>query len=390
MRITAIRETTTSLSSTMRNAFIDFSKMTLSVVAVETDVVRDGKPVVGFGFNSNGRYAQGGVLRERLIPRLLEADPESLLDVSGDNLDPTCVQSCMMTNEKPGGHGERAFAVGAIDAAIWDLVAKIEERPLYRVIADRFNGGNYDAQVPVYPGGGYYDPDKGLDGLRAEMQGYRDSGYTLMKMKIGGAPIDEDMMRIQAALEVAQNGDNLAVDANAALDLDAAMNYAGAMAQYDLAWFEEPVDPLNYEAHAEMAKVCTMPIATAENLYSRIDALNLIRHGGLRRDRDWLQFDPSLCYGPSEYIAIVKMAESMGWSARRHGPHGGQQLGLHLAAGLQLGGTETYPLVFQPFGGFGDETVIENGLARPPEAPGLGIETKSKLYNTVLKPLIDG
>ena len=390
MRITAIRETTTSLSSPMRNAFIDFSGMTTSVVAVEMDVIRDGRPVVGFGFNSNGRYAQGGVLRERLIPRLLEADPQSLLDATGHNLDPARIQACMMTNEKPGGHGERAFAVGAIDMAIWDVVAKIEERPLYRVIADRFNNGNYDAKVPVYPGGGYYDPVKGLDGLRTEMQGYRDSGYTLMKMKIGGASIDEDMLRIQAALEVARNGENLAVDANAALDLDTAMNYASAMAQYDLAWFEEPVDPLDYEAYSEMAKVCTMPIATAENLYSRSDALNLIRHGGLRRDKDWLQFDPSLCYGPSEFISIVKMTEGMGWSTRRHGPHGGQQLGLHLAAGLQLGGTETYPLVFQPFGGFGDETVIENGLVEPPEAPGLGVETKSKLYNTVLKPLIDG
>ena len=389
MRITAIRETTTSLSSTMRNAFIDFSKMTISVVAVETDMMRGGKPLVGFGFNSNGRYAQGGVLRERLIPRLLEADPEVLLDQSGDNLDPTRVQACMMTNEKPGGHGERAFAVGAIDAAIWDLVAKVEERPLYRVIADRFNDGNYDAKVPVYPGGGYYDPDKGLDGLRREMQSYRDLGYTLMKIKIGGAPIDEDMLRIEAALEVVENGAKLAVDANAALNLDTAVNFAGAMAQFDLAWFEEPVDPLDYAAHAEIAKVCTTPIATGENLYSRIDALNLIRHGGLRRDMDWLQFDPSLCYGPSEFIAIVKMTQGMGWSARRHGPHGGQQLGLHLAAGLQLGGTETYPLAFQPFGGFGDETAIENGLVQPPEAPGLGVETKSKLYNTVLKPLID-
>ena len=97
--------------------------MTLSI-AVETDVVRDGRRVIGFGFNSNGRYAQGGVLRERLIPRILEAKPESLLDNDGSNLDPEKIRKCLLANEKPGGHGERAFAVGAIDAAIWDLVAK--------------------------------------------------------------------------------------------------------------------------------------------------------------------------------------------------------------------------------------------------------------------------
>ena len=389
MRITAIRETTASLASTMRNAFIDFSQMTLSVVAVETDVVRDGKPIIGFGFNSNGRYAQGGVLRERLIPRILEADPTSLLDDTADNFDPVKIQACLMTNEKPGGHGERAFAVGAIDAAIWDAVAKIEEKPLYRVIADRFNGGLFDAEVPVYPGGGYYDPDKGLDGLRAEMQTYREAGYTLMKMKIGGAPIEEDMARIESALEIVGKGENLAVDANAVFDLDLAIRYAGAMAQYNLAWFEEPVDPLDYQGHTEIARIATMPLATGENLYSKSDALNLFRHGGLRRDRDWLQFDPSLCYGPTNFIAIVKSGIELGWSPRRHGPHGGQQLGLHLAAGLQLGGTETYPLVFQPFGGFGDDTVIENGMIEPSNALGIGVETKSQLYNSVLKPLLD-
>jgi hypothetical protein len=111
MRIVKILESSASLRSTMRNAFIDFSHMTLSVVAVVTDVARDGKPVVGFGFNSNGRYAQGGVLRERLIPRILAADPESLLDTDGGNLDPARVRACMLCNEKPGGHGERAFAV---------------------------------------------------------------------------------------------------------------------------------------------------------------------------------------------------------------------------------------------------------------------------------------
>ena len=389
MKILEIRQTTAALSSTMRNAFIDFSKMTISVVAVVTDVMRDGKPVVGFGFNSNGRYAQGGVLRERLIPRLLAADPDTLLDAGG-NLDPAKTRDCMMTNEKPGGHGERAFAVGALDAAIWDAVAKFEEKPLYRVFAERFNDGRFDERVPVYPGGGYYDPEKGLDGLKAEMQGYRDAGYTLMKMKVGGAPLSEDLKRIEAVLEVVGEGENLAVDANAALNLDEAIVYAGAMTPYDLAWFEEPLDPLDYAAHAELAAAANMPLATAENLFSKIDAVNLIRHAGLRRDRDWLQFDPSLCYGPSEFIAIVKMAEEMGWSPRRHGPHGGQQLGLHLTAGLQLGGTETYPLVFQPFGGFGDDAVIEGGLVRLPDAPGLGVEAKSELYNSVLKPLVDG
>src|SRR5512145_2198588 len=115
MRIVEIREKTVPISSPIRNAYIDFSKMTLSMVAVITDVVRDGKPVVGYGFNSNGRYGQGMLMRERFIPRLLEAPADSLVDDTGANLDPHKVWQTMFRNEKPGGHGERSVAIGTID-----------------------------------------------------------------------------------------------------------------------------------------------------------------------------------------------------------------------------------------------------------------------------------
>lgn len=88
MKIVDIAESTRPIKSDIRNAYIDFSKMTLSLVAVVTDVIRDGKPVIGYGFNSNGRYGQGGLIRDRFRPRVLEADPASLLDDSGENLDP--------------------------------------------------------------------------------------------------------------------------------------------------------------------------------------------------------------------------------------------------------------------------------------------------------------
>lgn len=131
MRIVEIREKTVPISSPTRNAYIDFSKMTLSVVAVVTDVVRDGKPVIGYGFNSNGRYGQGTLMRERFIARILEAEPASLLDDSGANLDPHKVWQAMFTNEKPGGHGERSVAIGTIDMAVWDATAKIAGKPLF-------------------------------------------------------------------------------------------------------------------------------------------------------------------------------------------------------------------------------------------------------------------
>ena len=199
MRIIDVREITQPIASPIRNAYIDFSKMTASLVAVVTDVVRDGRRVVGYGFNSNGRYGQGGLIRERFRDRILEAAPDSLVDESGDNLDPHKIWAAMMINEKPGGHGERSVAVGTLDMAVWDATAKIAGKPLFRLLAER-HGREADPRVFVYAAGGYYYPGKDDMALRAEMRGYLDRGYNVVKMKIGGASLAEDRRRIEAVL----------------------------------------------------------------------------------------------------------------------------------------------------------------------------------------------
>src|SRR3970040_1542238 len=118
MRIVAIRETAIPINSTLRNSGFDFSEMTTSVVAVITDVVREGRPVAGFAFNSTGRYACGAQMRERFIPRIRKAPPNSLLDGSGGNFDPAKVLACMIQREKSGGHTERSVAIGTIEGAL--------------------------------------------------------------------------------------------------------------------------------------------------------------------------------------------------------------------------------------------------------------------------------
>jgi D(-)-tartrate dehydratase len=262
MRITEIREKTTSIASKISNAYIDFSKMTCSVVAVVTDVVRDGKPVVGYGFNSNGRYAQGALLRERIIPRIMEADPKNLVDETGENLDPFRIWDTMLKNEKPGGHGERSVAVGTIDMAIWDAVAKIADKPLYRLLADRYRDGKADSKVFVYAAGGFYYLGKDLTALKNEMKKYLDMGYTVVKMKIGAASLDEDIRRIEAVLEVVGEGKFLAVDANGRFDLKTAITYADAIKPYGLLWYEEAGDPLDYDLQAELTNHYPYPMAT--------------------------------------------------------------------------------------------------------------------------------
>src|SRR6266700_453517 len=287
MRIVDIREVTAPIASSIANAYIDFSKMTLSLVAVVTDVKRDGRTVVGYGFNSNGRYGQGGLIRERFAPRLKEADPKSLLNDAGDNLDPDRVWATLMKNEKPGGHGERSVAVGAIDMAIWDAVAKIAGKPLFRLLAERHKR-EANPRVFVYAAGGYYYPGKDLSALRGEMRGYLDRGYNVVKMKIGGAPIAEDRERIESVLKEIGSEAQLAVDANGRFDLETAIAYAKMLRDYPLFWYEE----------------------AGENLFSHQDANNLIRYGGMRPDRDWLQFDCAMTYAMSETPRTLAVPQS--------------------------------------------------------------------------------
>ena len=380
MRIVDIREVTRPISSPIRNAYIDFSKMTLSLVAVVTDVIRDGKPVVGYGFNSNGRYGQGSLIRERFRPRILEAAPDSLLDESGNNLDPHKVWACMMNNEKPGGHGERSVAVGTVDMAVWDAVAKIEGKPLYQLLAERYGNGTPKREVFVYAAGGYYWPGQDLQALKNEMQGYLDRGYKVVKKKIGGGTLADDLKRIEAVLSILPAGCKLAVDANGRFDLPTAIDYAKALSQYDLFWYEEAGDPLDYALQAELAEHYDGPMATGENLFSMQDARNLIRYGGMRADRDWLQFDCALSYGLVEYLRTLDMLKEHGWSPSRCIPHGGHQMSLAIAAGLGLGGNESYPDLFQPFGGFPDGVQVKDSIVTLPELPGIGFEGKADLY----------
>ena len=382
MRIVEIREATKPISSAIRNAYIDFTKMTVSLVAVVTDVVRDGRRVVGYGFNSNGRYGQGGLIRERFAARVTDADPGTLLDDTGDNLDPDRIWRTLMMNEKPGGHGERSVAVGTIDMAVWDAVAKIAGLPLFRLLAGRY-GAVANPRVFVYAAGGYYYPGKNLDALRKEMRSYVDRGYTVVKMKIGGAPIDEDRERIDAVLGEIGDEAQLAVDANGRFNLETAIAYAHMLREYPLFWYEEAGDPLDYSLQAALGEFYPAPMATGENLFSHQDARNLLRHGGMRLDRDWLQFDCALSDGLCEYLRTLEVIKAAGWSPRRCIPHGGHQMSLNIAAGLGLGGNESYPDLFQPYGGFPDTVRVQDGHIAMPDLPGIGFEGKSDLVRVM-------
>lgn len=386
MKIVAVRERVVPISSGMSNAVISFAAMTVSLVALVTDEWRNGRRVIGYGFNSNGRYAPTGILRDRMIPRLLSPDAR-LVDDDRAMLDPERAWITVMTNEKPGGHGDRSVAVGVLDMALWDIVGKLEGRPVAAVLADRYGTAPARGSVPVYAAGGYYYPGGTLDSLREEITRYLEMGYTSVKIKIGGAPLPEDLKRVEAVLTLLRDPADLAVDANGALSVDEAIAYAMALEPYGLRWFEEPGDPLDLLLHQRVAASTRTPLATGENLFSSMEVTNLLRYGGLRRDRDVLQMDPALASGVVEYVRMLEAVKNHGWNARSCIPHGGHQLNLACAAGLGLGGVESYPEHFAPFGGFSDEAPVVAGMASVSTAPGLGLEAKEGLY-AVMKDLV--
>jgi L-alanine-DL-glutamate epimerase-like enolase superfamily enzyme len=379
MRIVDIRDLTLPLEGNIANAVVSFADHTVSLVAIVSDVVRNGKPVIGYAFDSIGRFAQGGILRERMIPRLKAAAPQDLLDDDAQRLDPAKVLRVAMRNEKPGGHGDRAAAAAALELAVWDLNAKLDDEPACDAIAHAFGRTISTRAVPVYAAGGYYYQGESGTSLADELRDYQDLGFTAFKMKIGGAPLKADLARIEAAINVAGAGARVAVDANARFDLAAGLEYARAIAPYGLRWYEEAGDPLDFELNREIAAAYDGPIATGENLFSLQDARNLMRYGGMRPGRDVFQMDPGLCYGLTEYAEIIRLLEAEGFDRRFAHPHGGHLINLHIAIGLGLGGCEAYPGVFQPFGGYPRECALANGMVSATEAPGFGLEQKVEL-----------
>ena len=385
MKIIGIQEKTVPISSEIQNAYINFKKMDCSVVAIKTDVKKDGRFITGYGFHSNGRYAVSELLTKRFIPRLKESKKEDLLNNEGDNFSPEKIWKILMKNEKPGGHGERSTAVGAIDMAIWDIVSKIENVPLYEYLAERYGDGTFKNKIFVYAAGGYYYPGKDIQMLQDEMKSYMDLGFTTVKMKIGGASLSDDLKRIESVLKLVGDGKNLCVDANGRFDLKTAIEYGKALEPLNLKWYEEAGDPLDFDLNSELSKNYKNSLATGENLFSMQDSRNLIRYGGMRKNIDWLQFDCSLSYGLVEYLRTLKMLKDNNWSSTRVIPHGGHQISCNIAAGLNLGGNEIYPSLFQPFGGFPDLSTVTDSYVTFPKFIGMGYENKKKLVDLLSK-----
>jgi L-alanine-DL-glutamate epimerase-like enolase superfamily enzyme len=376
MRITAIHETTVPIASAMRNASIAFDAMTASALAIETDCRVDGEPVVGYAFDSIGRYGKSALLRERFLPRLLAADPASLQDASG-LIDPTRAAQVCMQNEKAGGHGERPGAIALIEAALWDARAKAMGQPLWRVLASTEGATARTPAIATYGSCGHFRPGESLDGLKAEVNRALEAGYRLVKIKVGGV-LPDDLHRIEAALSVTGAG-CLAVDVNGVLEGSSGEAWLRAASALPIAFIEEPSSALDYAGLATLREASRVPIATGENLFSFDDARNLLRHGGLHAAIDRIQIDPLLAYGVAEYRRILTFAEAQGWHRSQFWPHAGHLYAAQLVAGFGLGSAEAAPDRSVAWGGYWDDCPVIDGRITLPDLPGVGFEGKRNL-----------
>ena len=354
MKIVDLRERTVSIAAPMRNAAIAFGEMTASAVAMVSDT-----GITGYAFDSIGRYGKGALLRERFFPRVLGKSFDELID-------PPAVARAAMANEKSGGHGERPGAVALLEAAAWDLRAKGQGVPLWRCLADYYRTKG-SGTIAAYASCGHFRTD---DVLTDEVRRAVDAGYRCVKIKVAG-DVDADLKRLERASAALPAGTQWAVDANGAAVSE---GWFDAMSPFKLAWIEEPAPPLDFERLAALASL-GQPIATGENLFSFDDARNLVRYGGLQRERDFIQVDPLLAYGVDEYVRILKL-----WPRKQVMPHAGHLFNAHCVAAFGLGMAEAAPDASLVYGGYWDGVRVEAGSVKIPDVPGAGFEAKANLF----------
>jgi L-alanine-DL-glutamate epimerase-like enolase superfamily enzyme len=254
-----------------------------------------------------------------------------------------------------------------VDIALWDLLGKIANLPLYRLL-----GGCAD-EVPAYASGGYYRPGDPLDNIREEMRAYKAMGFTDYKIKVGGAPFTVDVARVQAARESIGVSGRLALDANNAWRWPYdAIRFARAVEPYDIWWLEEPLSPEDVAGHAEIARTLEMPVATGEIHATRWDFRALIE----QQAADIIQPDAGVLGGISEWLKIAHTAASFNLPVA---PHWHANVHVHLVATVHNAITVEFFVLEQDIYNFErlvtPETRLQptDGRLPLPAGPGLGL-----------------
>ena len=272
---------------------------------------------------------------------------------------------------KPVAKGDYIACMSAVDNALWDLMGKALNQPVWKL------AGGVQNRVQAYAAGGYYEEGKGIPELCDELQSYVSDGFRAVKMKVGwdGVTLREDAERVRAVREAVGPDVELMIDANNAWDARTALRFGRLVEQYDPYWFEEPVHADDFRGGALLVDKLDMPIASGENEFTRWGARDLIDG----RAADIIQLDPNLCGGISEWLKVAALASA---HHLKVAPHGNPHIGSCCVAAVENGLiTENYPTAHR------DELMAPvdfrpDGLITMGDEPGLGIQWDEDLIRT--------
>ena len=347
----------------IRNGRYVYAQAGLNVIKIETD---EGVTGVGLGGGVTESEGIGRSITEHLKQVVIGQDPFDTERIWDDMWQPKLV----------GRRGITTRVISAIDIALWDVKGKASNMPVYKML------GGYTDSVPVYIAGGYYEEGKGLEELAAEMEDSVALGASAIKMKIGGVSIKEDVERVRVVREAVGPDVKLMVDANCAYRVYEAIDIARKMEEYNIFWFEEPINPDDYRGHQLVSQATLIPIATGENEYTRYGFRDLIEN----RCAAILQPDALIMGGITEFMKVAAMAQAHDLPIA---PHGDQNVHVHLVAAIPNGLTvEYYRGSTEPMWDkmFKETLMVDNGNLSPPNRPGLGIEINEEAlapYRTV-------
>lgn len=263
---------------------------------------------------------------------------------------------------KPVAKGAVIQAMGAVDIAIWDIIGKALNLPVYQVL------GGFTDRIRVYAAGGYYEEGKGLKELAREMEGYVREGFRAVKMKVGGEPLAVDVERVRAVRDAIGPKVDLLIDANNKWNAYEAIRLGRAVEKYDMFWFEEPVEPDDFAGCAEVRQALDMPVVAGENEFTRWGCRELLE----ARSADILNLDTVIAGGISEYRKIAALASA--WHTPV-APHGNPFMAAHLLASSHNALImETYPAIESRFNLALPLFPVKDGYITVPDTPGLGID----------------
>jgi len=335
----------------IRNGRHIYPNTGLNVIKIETD-----EGITGIGLCGNALEGEKVCkeIMEQLKIHVIGQDPFDNEKIWYDMWQPKFV----------GSRGITTRVISGIDIALWDVKGKACNIPLYKIL------GGFTNRVPVYIAGGYYEEGKGLRELASEMEKSVAMGAKAIKMKIGGAPIKEDVDRVRVVREAVGPEVKIMVDANCAYYYYEAIEIARKIEKYDIFWFEEPVNPDDRKGYQLINQAAIIPIATGENEYTRYGFRELIEN----RCAAILQPDALIMGGITEFMKVAAMAQAQDLPISSHGK---QEVHIHLLSAIPNGlnieyfGSATDPMWDKKY----KETLkIKNGFLYPPDSPGIGLE----------------